>query len=65
MDALSRQLIKIIYYILKDKVPYQRTPLSELVLIDRGRLISAPTQASFPLPTLRGYWKRKSRLRSG
>ena len=27
MNALSRQLIKIIYYILKDKVPYQRTPL--------------------------------------
>ena len=27
MNALSRQLIKIIYYILKDKVPYQRKPL--------------------------------------
>lgn len=27
MNALSRQLIKIIYYILKDKVPYQRSPL--------------------------------------
>jgi transposase len=27
MNALSRQLIKIIYYILKNKVPYQRTPL--------------------------------------
>jgi hypothetical protein len=27
MNALSRQLVKIIYYILKDKVPYQRKPL--------------------------------------
>jgi transposase len=27
MNALSRQLIKIIYYILKHKVPYQRQPL--------------------------------------
>jgi len=27
MNALSRQLIKIIYYILKNKAPYQRTPL--------------------------------------
>ena len=27
MNALSRQLIKIIYYILKNKVPYQRKPL--------------------------------------
>jgi hypothetical protein len=27
MNALSRQLIKIIYYILKDNVLYQRTPL--------------------------------------
>lgn len=27
MNALSRQLVKIIYYILKDKVPYRRTPL--------------------------------------
>jgi transposase len=27
MNALSRQLIRIIYYILKDKVPYQRQPL--------------------------------------
>jgi transposase len=27
MNALSRQLIKIIYYMLKHKMPYQRTPL--------------------------------------
>jgi len=26
MNALSRQLIKIIYYMLKNKMPYQRTP---------------------------------------
>ena len=27
MNALSRQLIRIIYHMLKDKMPYQRTPL--------------------------------------